>query len=152
MKEVTRKTMVELNLEDSVTGEFTRVSGERVETEKYYSIKKITARINGMDLFTVMEKTCTSSKDIHIFNMLTDMSDNEGNIVIGNITRMAKELGVSRVKLSVFLKKLIDIEFLKKTNNGEYAVNPFIFIGRRVRSNEDREKLQLKWHSIEETE
>ena len=98
-----------------------------------------------MTLFTVMEKVCKSSKDIMMMNHLTEMVDNKNVIRIENISSLAKDMELSRAKLTSFLKLLVDNNFTNKLDRGVYMVNPYIFIGRRVRSNELRESAQRQW-------
>ena len=145
MRIVKNRKLVEMDVKDPTTGEFFKAQGSNEETIEYYSISKITSRINAMDLFTIMENTCKSSKDIYMMNELTELVDNCNQIRIDNISNLAKDLNVSRSKLNAFLKKLIDNNFLQKLNIGIYFVNPYIFVGRRVRSNKLREEAQRAW-------
>ena len=150
MKETSNRTLVELDVVNPTTGEVFKVNGSNQETNKYYSIKKITSRINAMDMFTLMEKTCKSSKDISIINSLTEKADFENKIRIDNISNFAKELEISRVKLTKFLKLLTDNNFLYKLDVGIYLINPFLFVGRKVNSNEKRESAQKEWERLQD--
>lgn len=145
MKEFEKTVSVELDVIDPSTGESFRVNGTSSETSKYYSISKVTSRINTMQLLTVMERTCTSPKDIKILNVLLDMAGSDNKIRIDNITSLASELGVSKVKFTLLLKSLQEADFFMKLDVGVYFVNPFVWIGRRVKSNELRESVQTDW-------
>jgi hypothetical protein len=148
MKETVAKTVVALELINPETGETTHVKGESVKSSKYYSIKNITTRINNMDLLTVMELTCKSSKDIRLFNNITESVDSTGRIRFDSIKATAEKFEVSREKLTRFLKLLTENNFTVKLDKGVYMVNPFIFIGKRIRSNADRETLQAEWNEL----
>ena len=152
MKESVNRTLVELAVVNSSTGELFQITGTNEETCTYYSVKNITTRINAMDLFTIMEITCKSSKDISIINHLTEMVGKDNIIRIDNITELAKDFSISRVKLTTFLKLLADNKFTYKLDKGVYLVNPFIFVGRRVNSNKLREAAQAKWEKITKDE
>jgi len=142
MKETRRRTVVEIDVMDSTTGELFKAEGFNEVTERYYSIKNITSRINAMDLLAKMEETCKSPKDIRILNLLLDKHDSENKIRIDNVTNLAKELNISRSKLNELLKRWTNSYLLYKLDKGVYFINPFIFVGRRLRSNRLREAAQ----------
>ena len=73
------------------------------------------------------------------------MAGSDNKIRIDNITRLASELGVSKVKFTLLLKSLQEADFFMKLDRGIYFVNPFVWIGRRAKSNELRESAQLEW-------
>ena len=98
-----------------------------------------------MDLLTKMAETCKSPKDITILNQLLDTADKYNTIRIDNIAAKAKEYDVARSKLNALLKAFEDVELFRKLDKGIYLVNPFVFMGRRVKSNELREAAQLSW-------
>jgi len=149
MKEVNERIVIEIDAINPTTGEIFKLDAiEEIKT-KYYSVSKITTRINSMDLFTTMEKVCTSSKDISTLKYLTELIGSDNFIRLDSITGSAKVLKISRVKLTKFMKGLIDVEFLLKMDTGIYFVNPFVYVGRRVRSNELRENAQLKWMELQ---
>ena len=145
MKESISRTRIELDATNPITGEVFKVQGLTEQSSKYYSVRKITSRINAMDLFTIMADLCRSPKDIQILNSLTDKLDKENTLRIDNISNLAKELGVSRPKLTMFLKSMEDYSFADKLDRGIYFVNPYVFVGKRVNSNKLREELQEKW-------
>ena len=148
LKEFNRTTTVEVDVINPNTGEVFTTKGANTETSKYYSIKHITSRINAMTLFNIMEKVCKSSKDISLTNKLIEMVSKENEIRIDNITELSKNFSVVRSKLNALLKAYETNNFLYKLDRGVYLVNPFIFVGRRVRSNKLREAAQMKWDSL----
>ena len=152
MKETTKSITVELDAINPTTGETFSITGEHRETSRYYSVSNITSRINAMDLLTTMAQTCKSPKDINILNQLLDTVYSDNIIRITNVSKFATELGVARSKLNTLLKAFEDEGFFKKLDTGIYVVNPFTFVGRRVKSNELREAAQLRWLELTSTE
>ena len=104
-----------------------------------------------MDYLTVLEATCASAKDIYIFRELVEMADDNNVVIIPNVTKKAKQLGVSRAKLNKVLKSMVDNDFFHK-EEVQYFINPYVFIGKRVRANEKREALQIKWADMKGTQ
>lgn len=49
-----------------------------------------------MDYLTVLESTCSSSKDIRVFRELMEEVDADNAVVIPNVTKKSEKLGVSR--------------------------------------------------------
>ena len=148
MREITRSTAVELEATDPTTGETFRIAGTANESSRYYSISNITSRINAMDLLTTMANTCKSPKDITILNQLLDTVANDNTIRIANISKLAMSMGIARSKLNTLLRAFEEDHFFKKLDIGVYMVNPFIFVGKRVRSNELREAAQIHWTDL----
>ena len=146
MKESVSSLSVEVDVVSPTTGEIIKVNGIATEHSKYYSISKITSRINTMTLLTVMSKTTKSTKDIEILNHLLDTADRYNEIRL-NVTKTAKELGVGRTKVTTLLKAFQDEDFFYKLDTGVYLVNSYIWVGRRCNSNALREKSQLRWNT-----
>ena len=146
MLETSKVKSLILEVVDPETNESFSVAGSVNEKSKYFSISKITSRINNMDYLTVLESTCSSSTDIRVFRELMEAADVNNLFVITNVTKKSKQLGNSRTKLNNILKSLADQDFVRK-DQGTFFVNPFVFVGKRVRSNEQREALQLSWTS-----
>jgi len=105
-------------------------------------------RVNSMDLKTVQIKVCKSAKDIYIFWELAELMNPDGLIIIPRIKDLAEKLDVSRQAIFRILKDGEKADFFYKEGTGIYRVNPFIFIGKRVRKNEDRERLQKEWKEL----
>lgn len=148
MKETTKTSSVVLEVINPSTGQKFLTKGSSQETNKYYSIKNITTRVNSMDLLNVLSKICKSPKDLNIMNNLLEEANSEGKIVIPNISAKSKEFSIARSKLNEILKNAVKNNFFCKLDKGVYFINPFIFIGKRVRSNEMREALQKTWIDI----
>lgn len=148
MKESVKTSSLVLEVLNPSTGEKFLTKGSSKESHKYYSIKKLTSRVNSMDLLNILSKVCKSPKDLDIINELLEEADFEGRIVITNISNKAKQLNIARSKLNNILSNAIKTNFFFKLDTGVYFVNPFIFIGKRVRSNEQREFLQKEWKRV----
>lgn len=148
MRETTTTSSVLLEVVNPETGNKFVTEGSSKEVTKYYSIKRITSRVNSMDLLNVLAKVCKSPKDLTLMNVLLDESNTDSRIVITNISTKAAELGVARSKLNNILSTAVKENFLYKIDKGIYLVNPYIFIGKKVRSNEIREALQKEWAKL----
>ena len=150
MKETYKTVTVELDVVDPNTGEMFQAHGTNTEHSKYYNIRNITSRTNIMDLLNIMSRTTKSPKDIEILNHLLEQADKYNEIRL-NITQTAKQLSVSKPKLTLLLKALVENNFFHKLDKGVYFVNPFIFVGRRCNSNKLREEAQKRWYNIYES-
>ncbi len=79
------------------------------------------------------------------------MADKQNEIRISNIGKLAKDLDVSRQKLTTFLKSTEEVRpdrLTIKLDTGVYMVNPMVFTGKRIRSNEQREEAQMIWKEL----
>jgi len=101
-----------------------------------------------MNLLDKLSEICKSSKDIKLINEILELHNFSNIIVIHNITEKAKDLGITRSKLNELFKRSVDKGFMRKIGTGIYFINPFIFVGRRVKSNELRELAQLEWGKL----
>jgi hypothetical protein len=145
MRETITTSSVLLEVVNPETGNKFVAEGSSKEVSKYYKINRITSRVNSMDLLNVLAKVCKSPKDLNTMNVLLDESNGDGRIVITNISTRAVELNVARSKLNSILSSAVKENFLFKIDKGVYMINPYIFIGKKVRSNELREALQKEW-------
>ena len=145
MRESTSTTTAELDVVNPHTGEMFTVSGKTTEVSKYYSIKKITTRINQMDFTTALFTICKSELQGRVLASLLDSLDSDNRLLVLNQVELAKSLGISVKTLKTVLYNLGESELAVKQSTGLYVINPFIFIGRRTRSNEQREQLQTEW-------
>ena len=147
MKETREYTHVSVNvLTDDGAHIPLKATEEKVTT--FYSIKGLTTRCNMIDLLTIMSNVCKSSKDISTVNSLLDMADGNNAIRFDSVTKLAAYLGMPRTSLSTMFTNLVKEGLLKKVSAKDYRVNPFIFTGKRVRSNEVRESLQFEWKKL----
>lgn len=148
LKETKSVYKVSLDLVHPETGELTSIQGEHHESNRYYRVSKLTTRINSMDLFDIMGKICKSGKDNNLLGTLMHKVTEDNRLKFENISHGAKELGIARSKLNDFLKRMCDVRperLAIKIDTGIYFINPFIFTGKRTRSNKLREELQDEW-------
>ncbi len=151
MKETTRNTVTVLDITDKETGKNYSLSERTREQTKYLKISKITSRVNAMDFLTSLEAICKSPKDIRVINWLLDSLNSAGELQIVNISEEAKNLGVARSKLNLLLTACVSSKLFYKMDKGFYLVNPFVFVGKRTRSNTERESLQARWSTLQKT-
>lgn len=147
MKENITTTSIEFDVVDKVTGEVITVEGKSTQHSKYYNIKQITTRINQMDFTLALSTIISSPAQLALVGRLLDMVDADNRLVIMNQTKLADKFECGRKTLATILAKLEKSELAVKETTGIYHINPYIFIGKRTRSNEAREQLQLEWHS-----
>jgi len=148
MRESVNVTTVELDLVNRETGETQTIVGTNTESNKYYSVRNITTRINIMDFTSALASVATTPNQMYLLGALLDSADCDNKIVIINQRKLAEQLGASTSMLKTLLKKLADSKLAIKTDTGVYVINPFIYIGKRTRSNEARESLQSYWKNV----
>jgi predicted transcriptional regulator len=96
----------------------------------------------------VMEEVISSKNDIKLFNYIKT-SMNKHNKVTINQTKMAKDLGLSRVKVFQFIRQLVEAGFMHKAYAYTYIVNPFILVSTWMKNRRDEiEAAQEYWASI----
>jgi hypothetical protein len=149
MKETTKNTVTVLEITDKETDKSYSLSERTKEQTKYFKISKITSRVNAMDFLTSLEAICKSPKDIRVINWLLDSLNSAGELQIVNISKEANNLGVARSKLNLLLTACVSSKLFYKIDKGFYLVNPFVFVGKRTRSNTDRESLQARWSTLQ---
>jgi len=152
MREQKKTTTVEFDVVNKKTGEMSTVDGIVREENKYYSIRDITTRINQMEFTKAITEIATTPRQGKILSSLLDMVDADNRLVIINQTKLAAKLDCSRDMLKGILKRLSGSDLAVKEDRGLYHINPFIYIGKRTRSNEAREGLQDNWYFIEKQE
>jgi len=147
MKESTEITTVELDIVNRETGEVGVVTGVTTTTSKFYNIREITTRVHQMNFTQAITTIATTAKQGIVLAELLDMVDADNRLVILNQAKLARKLSVSRELLKGVVRRLGESELARKVDIGLYYINPFIFIGKRTRSNAAREALQMDWMS-----
>ena len=145
MKENIVTTSVEFDVVDKVTGEVITVEGKTTQHSKYYNIRQLTTRINQMEFVLTLSTLISNPKQLEVVAYLLDSIDADNKLVIMNQTKLADRIGCGRKTLSTILSNLAKSELAVKEDTGLYHINPYIYIGKRTRSNEAREQLQLEW-------
>jgi predicted transcriptional regulator len=87
----------------------------------------------------IMEEVIKSNKDIKLFNWITNSFTYKKEEV--NLTFGMCELNVSQPQFSRMIKKLIDLNYIKRINRGIYKLNPFIYVPYKANA----EELQREW-------
>ena len=143
---IDRTVTISKDYVDPETGEVVLFKRTEESKGKYYNVTNITTRINAMDFMEAQAITCRSSKDITILRHLLDMTDNTNKIVIMNIARLVTKLDTSRKSLMQLLSRGEESKLLHKTGTGEYLVNPFMYMGKRLAKRiAEQEQAQLNW-------
>ena len=89
---------------------------------------------------------CNSNLENRILIYILDNTKKNFTINI-KVNNLAKDFEVSRVKISSFIKKLKDADFIKGSR-GIFLVNPRMFVPQNA-SNEIVKELQDEWKEIE---
>ena len=101
-----------------------------------------------MDLFTMQEKICKSSKDIYIFKHIL-FETSRDNIFNKNITKFSKTINSPRSTVSRIIKKFVDVGLAIRIDRGKYLINPLAFQAKGS-NNELIENAQKRWNDLEE--
>ena len=139
----TEKEFFTKELFDAETGEVVTATGTREVQHKYYSVKKLNAKVCIMDLAEAMEKVCSSKKDIYIFWKIIDSLDKE-NSFRKVVTEWSEAIGVNKLQVKRILKKSVEVGVMRRIERGVYLYNPFM-LSSKGSTNEIIERLQNKW-------
>jgi len=147
MKESVRIISTTFDMINRETGEILPVDGVVRNQQKYYSIQKITTGVNNMEYLEALAYT-VKDKKLPIISLLLDTVTADNELIIMNQTKLAKELECSLNTLKRILTGFVGSGFAIKIDTGRYRINPFIYMGRRTRSSEAREQLQVDWRIL----
>jgi len=145
MKISTTTDIVDYSLINNETGEVSSINVSQKVSNTYYSIKGLRTKITMNSFAEKQSLVCKSSLDLQIFWHM--MQKTERNILLINQKETARLFGVSPDKINKFIKRLVDVEFLKKKQQGVYFVNPYIFKSPKT-TNEIIEQLQEEWNNV----
>jgi len=95
-------------------------------------------------LFELLPEVITSSKDLKIVFYILDSFTYQQKEVNLRATKIAKHFNTSPNKVTLLIKKLIEVEILKRVDRGIYRLNPFIYIPY----NANGELLQKEWKEL----
>ena len=134
------------DLHDNQSGETYGIIAFPKNVEDKYTIRRLKMNIWSEGYTWVMEHSCNSSKDITLFKMILTLA-NRDNLVIASISKLERLSGMSRGKVSGFIKKLIKVGFLAKEDTSVYMINPYVYIGNKayVTSKTSKAMLQVEW-------
>lgn len=137
---------VDCDLIDKRTGE---VVGEQ-QVEFKQKIQKRGKRLNSQiwlqGLDWAEQQIIHSNNDLKIIGHIKANLD-KTNCYRGYIQGIADKVGLSKRTVEKVMKRMQDIYFIKKSANGVYMVNPFVFIVYRVRGNHEICELQKNWEN-----
>lgn len=140
--------ITEFSLRHNKTGEVFDVQ-TKTEYREQYSIRRLRMNVWIDGYEWVQEKTCHSALDIKILRNIKSDLDTDNQAVF-SMVNMAEEIGTTRNKISVLVKRLVNVGFLAKKATNVYIVNPYVFIGNRV-SNVNKKhisNLQIRWSRL----
>lgn len=86
------------------------------------------------------------SRQVDIFIYIVENTNPSNNLFIGTYAKIAKDVGVSSATISKILKKLQDNNFIKKVQNGVWAVNPNIL----MKGNDCKRQILLSYYNSSE--
>jgi len=139
----TEREFFKKELFDAETGEVVTATGTREVQHKYYSVKKLNAKVCIMDLAEAMEKVCSSKQDIYIFWKIIDSLDKE-NTFRKVVSKWSIAIGVNERKVREIISRSVKVGVMRKVERGVYLYNPFM-LSSKGSTNEIIEKLQDEW-------
>ena len=83
-------------------------------------------RMYYIDYDEMLEKVVKSNRDITTINHLKTLITSDFELHI-NITKESEKIGIGRDKLSKLLSRLVEANFLRRTETG-FISNPFMYI------------------------
>ena len=134
------------DLHDNTSGETFGIIAFPKNGEDKYTLRRLKMNIWSEGYTWVMRKTCNSSKDIELFELVLNQA-NRDNLMIASISKLMALSGMSRGKISTFIKRLIKVGFLGKEDTSVYMINPYVYIGNKayVTSKTAKAMLQVEW-------
>ena len=134
------------DLHDNVSGETFGIIAFPKNGEEKYTLRRLKMNIWSEAYTMVLRKTCNSSKDIELFELVLKQA-NRDNLMIASISKLQILSGMSRGKISTFLRKLVKIGFLAKEDTSVYMINPYVYLGNKafITSRTAKAILQVEW-------
>lgn len=86
------------------------------------------------------------NKQVDIFIYIVENTNPSTNLFIGTYTKIAKDIGCSSATIAKIMKKLKENNFIKRVQNGVWAVNPNIL----MKGNENKRQMLLTYYEAEE--
>ena len=100
-----------------------------IDSEKFRKLSKSKGgwiRMYKKTYIEAQEDCVRSLTDLKVWNFFMDKARSDFSISI-NISKLAKSLGVSRQKIHQFVKRAIEYDVIRKSDDG-YELNPFILV------------------------
>ena len=122
-----------------------------LESKDYKELKEISHLRGGFNLIyhktyeEVTESAVKSNTDMKLFNWITNQFTYQKvdvPLYYNDCT-----IKISQPQFSRIIKRLIELDYLKRTNRGIYRLNPFIYLPYKANGSE----LQKEWKILNET-
>jgi len=114
--------------------------------DKQFIEKKYRKKIRGgynlmyhIDFFEIENKVIRSSKDMELFNWITNQFTYKQVEV--NLSYSICPIKISQPQFAKMIKKLIEIGYLMRIRRGIYRLNPFVYVPYKANA----EELQEEW-------
>lgn len=124
-----------------------------IDTGEYVEVDQITKRVYGsksfwkvylMDFMSILG--IVDSKQLDVLIYIVEHTKQSDNMFIGTYEKISKDINVSRPTIAKIMKKLQDVNFIKKVQNGVWMLNPNILI----RGNDHKKHMLLEYYNEEE--
>lgn len=123
------------------------------DTGELVTVDQITKRIYGtknfwkcylMDFLTVLG--IIDSKQLDIFVYICENTSESNNLFIGTYKKIAADVGASSRTIATIMKKLQEVNFIKKVQSGVWFVNPDIL----MKGNDHKRQILLNYYESDE--
>lgn len=123
------------------------------DTGELVTVDQITKRIYGtknfwkcylMDFLTVLG--IIDSKQLDIFVYICENTSESNNLFIGTYKKIAADVGASSRTIATIMKKLQEVNFIKKVQSGVWFVNPDIL----MKGNDHKCQILLNYYESDE--
>ena len=123
------------------------------DTGELVTVDQITKRIYGtknfwkcylMDFLTVLG--IIDSKQLYIFVYICENTSESNNLFIGTYKKIAADVGASSRTIATIMKKLQEVNFIKKVQSGVWFVNPDIL----MKGNDHKRQILLNYYESDE--
>lgn len=123
------------------------------DTGELVTVDQITKRVYGtknfwkcylMDFLTVLG--IIDNKQLDVFVYIAENTNSSTNLFIGTYRKIAGDLHCSLDTVSKIMKKLQEVSFIKKVQNGVWFVNPNIL----MKGNDHKRQILLSYYESEE--
>ena len=123
------------------------------DTGELVTVDQITKRIYGtknfwkcylVDFLTVLG--IIDSKQLDIFVYICENTSESNNLFIGTYKKIAADVGASSRTIATIMKKLQEVNFIKKVQSGVWFVNPDIL----MKGNDHKRQILLNYYESDE--
>ncbi len=120
------------------------------DTGELIQVDQITKRVYGtkafwkvylMDFLQVLG--IIESRQLDVFVYIAEHTSPADNLFIGTYDKIGKDTGVSRQTIAKIMRKLQDQHFIRKVQNGVWAVNPNVL----MKGNDTKRQILLSYYN-----